>query len=60
MEMVYVYNGDTNERLGSELHMVKKEERKEKQQPTRPEPVTSRSTADPLAAEPWSLYTSNH
>ena len=35
--------------------MVKKEEGKEKQQPTTPEPVTSRSIANPLAAEPRSL-----
>ena len=54
-EMVYVYYGDTNERQGSELYMVKKEEGKEKQQLTGPEPATSRSIADPLAAEPWPL-----
>ena len=35
--------------------MVKIEEGMEKRQPTGPEPVTSRSTADTLAAEPWSL-----
>ena len=35
--------------------MVKKEEGKDKQQLTGPEPVTSRSIADTLAAEPWPL-----
>ena len=30
MEVVYVYHGDTNERQGNELHMVKKEEEKGK------------------------------
>ena len=40
------------ERQGSELHMVKKEEGKEKQQSTGPESATSRSITDPLAAEP--------
>ena len=35
--------------------MIKKEEGKEKQQLTEPEPATSRSIANPLAAEPWSL-----
>ena len=44
-----------NERQGSELHTVKKEEGKEKQQLTGPEPMTSRSIAKPLAVEPWSL-----
>ena len=38
------------ERQGSKLHMVKKEEGKKKQQLTGPEPATSRSIADPLAA----------
>ena len=37
------------------LHMEKKEEGMEKQQPTEPDPVTSRPRADPLAAEPWLL-----
>ena len=43
------------ERQGSELCMVKKEEGKERQQLTGPEPATSRFIADPLAAEPWLL-----
>ena len=37
------------------LQMVKKEEGMEKQQLTRAGPVPTRSTADPLAAESWSL-----
>ena len=45
-----MYHGDTNERQGAELHMVKKEEGMEKQQSTRPKPLTSRSIANPLAA----------
>ena len=49
-----MYHGNTNERQGRQLHMGK-----EKQQLTEPEPATSRSTADPLAAEPWSLPASN-
>ena len=49
--MIYLYI----ERQGSELHMVKKEEGQEKQQPTRPKPAPSRSIADPLAAGAWSL-----
>ena len=39
------YHGGTNERQGSELHMVNKEEGKEKQQLTGLEPATSRSIA---------------
>ena len=50
-----MYHGDTNERQGNKLHMVKKEEGKEKQRLTGPEPATSRSIADPLAAESWPL-----
>ena len=50
-----IYYGDTNEGLGSELHMIKEEEGKEKQELTGPEPATSRCIADPLATEPWSL-----
>ena len=46
-------HGDTKQRQGSKLHMVKKEKGKEKQQLTGPEPATARSIADPLAAEPW-------
>ena len=41
------------ERQGNRIHMVKKEERKAKQQLPGPEPVTPRSIAYPLAAEPW-------
>ena len=47
-----MYHGDTSERQCSELHMVKKEKGKEKQQLTRPEPATSTSIANPLAAKP--------
>ena len=45
---MYVH-GNANERQDRDLevHMVKKEERMEKQQLTRPELVTSRSIADP-------------
>ena len=50
-----MYHGDTNKRQSSELHMVKKEGGKEKQQLTGPEPATSRCIGNPLAAEPWSL-----
>ena len=57
MEMVCgcTYLGNANERQVRELHMVGKEEGMEKQQLTGPEPVTSRSIADPLAAELWPL-----
>ena len=48
-----MYPGDTSERQGSKLHMVKKEEGKKKQQLTGPEPVISRSIADPSAA--WAM-----
>ena len=37
------------------MYMVKKEKGKGKQRLTGPEPATSRSIADPLAAESWSL-----
>ena len=53
--MVNTVNVVNTERQGSELHMVKKEEGKETQQLTGPEPATSRSIANPLAAEPWPL-----
>ena len=49
------YHCDYNKRQGSELHMVKKEEGKEKEQLTGPEPATSKSIANPLAVEPWPL-----
>ena len=49
--VLHIYHGDTNERQGSQLHMVKKEQGKEKQQLTGPEPTTSKSIADPLVAE---------
>ena len=45
-----MYHGDANEKQGKELHMVKKKKGMEKQQLTRPEPATSRSIANPLAA----------
>ena len=51
---LYMYHGNANERQGRELHMVKKEKGMEKQQLTGPEPATSRSIADPMAAEPRS------
>ena len=53
MEMVYVYHGDTNERQGSELHMVKKEEGTEKQQLSGPEPATSRSIGSKGQPKIW-------
>ena len=61
MEMVCgcTYHGNANERQVRELHMVRKEERMEKQQLTRPEPVTSRSIADLLAAAAM-VTASNH
>ena len=45
-----------SERQARELHMaIKKRGGKEKQQPmAQSQPATSRSIADPLAAEPWS------
>ena len=51
--MTTSHHGDTNERQGSQLHMVKKEQGKEKQQLTGPEPTTSKSITDPLVAELW-------
>ena len=60
MDLLVYYR--VTDRHGRGLHMVKKEKRMEKQQPTEPDPVTSRPRADPLAAEPWlltaSIYTS--
>lgn len=47
MESVYVPYGD-------QRHIVKNEEMS-KRQPTGPEAVNSRSTADPLPADPWPL-----
>ena len=43
---------------GRELHMVKKEKGIQKQQLTEPKLAISRSIANTLAAEPWSLATS--
>ena len=52
-----MYHGNANERQGgATIYMVKEEGEMEKRQlTTKPEPVTSRSLANPLAAEPWSL-----
>ena len=47
------YHGNATERKFSTLY-IRKEERMEKQQLTGPEPVTSRSIAGTLAAEPCS------
>lgn len=43
---------------GWEQHMVKEEEGKDKQQLSEPEPATSKSIVDPLAAETWSVQAS--
>ena len=50
-----MYHGNANERHVRELHMVKNEEGISKRQPNGPDQVASRSSADALAAEPWSL-----
>ena len=52
METVYVPYGD--QRQSRKLHIVKNEGMN-KRQPTGPEAVNSRSTADPLPANPWPL-----
>ena len=56
--MPYTADIENNDRQGNELHMVKKEEGKERVQLTGSEPVTSIPIADPLVAEPWSLRAS--
>ena len=50
----------SSERQSGEPHMIKTAEGMEKQQLSGPEPATSRSIADPLAANPWSLPASTN
>ena len=43
------------DKIANYMHMIEKEEGKEKLKLARPEPATSRCIADPFAAELWLL-----
>lgn len=58
MQVVFTANGDCRCTMvipmKDKVHVLKKEEGKEKQRLSGPDPATSRSIAYPLAAEPIS------